>query len=49
MNAHKDSMRAGTRKPIPVHQCKEFAEILKLPDIQQKHADVGTDRRDACY
>ena len=49
MDAHKDSMRAGTRKPILVHLRKEFTEILKLPDIQQKHADVGTDRRDAYY
>ena len=32
---------AGTPKPILACLHKEFADILKMPDIQQKHADVG--------
>lgn len=32
---------AGTPKPILTRLHKEFSEILKLPDIQQKHAEVG--------
>ena len=32
---------AGTPKPIIARLNKEFTEILKLPDIKQKHADVG--------
>jgi len=32
---------AGTPKPILARLHKEFADILKMPDIQQKHADVG--------
>lgn len=32
---------AGTPKPIIMRLHKELSEILKLPDIQQKHADVG--------
>ena len=32
---------AGTPKPIIERLNKTFADILKMPDIQQKHADVG--------
>jgi tripartite-type tricarboxylate transporter receptor subunit TctC len=32
---------AGTPKPILARLHKEFSEILKMPDIQQKHAEVG--------
>jgi tripartite-type tricarboxylate transporter receptor subunit TctC len=32
---------AGTPKPIITRLHKEFSDILKLPDIQQKHAEVG--------
>ncbi|MFN7088039.1 MAG: tripartite tricarboxylate transporter substrate-binding protein, partial [Burkholderiales bacterium] len=32
---------AGTPKPILARLHQEFAEILKMPDIQQRHADVG--------
>ncbi len=31
----------GTPKPIIARLHKEITEILKLPDIQQKHAEVG--------
>jgi tripartite-type tricarboxylate transporter receptor subunit TctC len=34
---------AGTPKPILDRLSREFTEILKLPDIQQKHADVGAE------
>lgn len=34
---------AGTPKPIVARLHKEFSEILKLPDIQQKHAEVGAE------
>lgn len=32
---------AGTPRPIIERLNKTFADILKMPDIQQKHADVG--------
>ena len=32
---------AGTPKPILSRLHKEFSEILKMPDIQAKHSDVG--------
>jgi tripartite-type tricarboxylate transporter receptor subunit TctC len=32
---------AGTPKPIITRLHREFSDILKLPDIQQKHAEVG--------
>ena len=32
---------AGTPKPILARLHREFADILKMPDIQQKHAEVG--------
>ena len=32
---------AGTPKPMLARLHMEFSEILKLPDIQQKHAEVG--------
>src|SRR5437773_6635102 len=35
--------RAGTPKPIVDRLYKELAEILKTPDIQQKHAEVGAE------
>ncbi|MEQ1773957.1 MAG: tripartite tricarboxylate transporter substrate binding protein [Burkholderiales bacterium] len=31
----------GTPKPIVTRLHKEFSDILKLPDIQAKHSDVG--------
>ena len=31
----------GTPKPIVARLHKEFSDILKLPDIQQKHTEVG--------
>ena len=34
---------AGTPKPIIARLHKEFTEILKLNDIQQKHSEVGAD------
>ena len=34
---------AGTPKHIVARLHKEFSEILKLPDIQQRHADVGAE------
>jgi tripartite-type tricarboxylate transporter receptor subunit TctC len=34
---------AGTPRPILDRLSREFTEILKLPDIQQKHADVGAE------
>jgi tripartite-type tricarboxylate transporter receptor subunit TctC len=34
---------AGTPRPIMDRLSREFTEILKLPDIQQKHADVGAE------
>jgi len=34
---------AGTPKPIMDRLSREFSEILKLPDIQQKHAEVGAE------
>ncbi len=34
---------AGTPKPILDRLHREFVEILKMPDIQQKHVDVGAD------
>jgi tripartite-type tricarboxylate transporter receptor subunit TctC len=33
----------GMPKPVVARLHKEFSEILKLPDIQAKHADVGAD------
>jgi len=32
---------AGTPKPVLARLHKEFSDILKMPDIQQKHVDVG--------
>ena len=34
---------AGTPKPILDRLSRELTEVLKLPDIQQKHADVGAE------
>ena len=34
---------AGMPKPLVSRLHKEFVEILKLPDIQQKHAEVGAE------
>jgi len=34
----------GTPKPIVARLHKEFSDILKLPDIQQKQAEVGANR-----
>jgi tripartite-type tricarboxylate transporter receptor subunit TctC len=34
---------AKTPKPIVARLHREFSEILKLPDIQQKHAEVGAE------
>ncbi len=33
----------GTPRPIVARLYKEITEILKLPDVQQKHAEVGAD------
>jgi len=35
--------RAGTPKPIVDRLYRDLAEILKMPDIQQKHTDVGAE------
>jgi tripartite-type tricarboxylate transporter receptor subunit TctC len=34
---------AGMSKPLVSFLHKEFTEILKLPDVQQKHAEVGAE------
>jgi len=34
---------AGTPRPVIARLHKELTEILKLPDIQQRHADVGAE------
>ena len=33
----------GMARPLVARLHKEFVEILKMPDIQQKHADVGAE------
>ncbi|HSQ05581.1 MAG TPA: tripartite tricarboxylate transporter substrate binding protein, partial [Burkholderiales bacterium] len=34
---------AGTPRPVLARLQKEIVQILKLPDVQQKHAEVGAD------
>ena len=34
---------AGMPRPLVTRLHREFVEILKMPDIQQKHADVGAE------
>jgi tripartite-type tricarboxylate transporter receptor subunit TctC len=33
----------GMPKPLVARLHREFVEILRMPDVQQKHADVGAE------